>query len=63
MGWPDGTETWPCGCPRLLSDFDRQMKVRAIREELGAAYPLYQEYKAVAGMERIQARIPYMIVE
>ena len=39
------------------------MKVRAIREELGAAYPLYQEYKAVAGMERIQARIPYMIVE
>ena len=47
----------------IISDFDRQMKVRAIREELGAAYPLYQEYKAVAGMERIQARIPYMIVE
>lgn len=47
----------------IISDFDRQMKVRAIREELGAVYPLYQEYKAVTGMSRIQARIPYMIVE
>jgi len=47
----------------IISDFDRQMKIRAIREELGAVYPLYQEYKAVTGMARIQARIPYMIVE
>lgn len=47
----------------IISDFDRQMKIRAIREELGAVYPLYQEYKAVTGMPRIQARIPYMIVE
>ena len=47
----------------VLSDFDQQMKLRAVREELGPVYPLFREYKTMMEMSPLQARVPFMIID
>ena len=44
-----------------MSEFDGQMKARALREELGPLMPLYEEYNYIRTMAPVQARIPMMI--
>jgi hypothetical protein len=34
-----------------------QMKAKAIREELGASYPMYMELKRLENLDPIQARM------
>lgn len=45
----------------FMSEFDGQMKARALREELGPLMPLYEEYNYIRTMAPVQARIPMMI--
>ncbi|WP_205502004.1 signal peptide peptidase SppA [Rufibacter psychrotolerans] len=43
----------------LLSDTETQMKTYALRQELGAMWPYYQQYTRVMQLQGIQARLPF----
>ncbi len=47
----------------MVADFDSEMKARALRDELGAIYPVYLEYKSMVNMTPVQARVPFMMVQ
>lgn len=41
----------------LLAEMQNQAKVRAVREELGTLYPVYQELRRIENMSAVQARM------
>jgi hypothetical protein len=41
----------------FVAEMPTQMKAKAIREELGASYPMYMELKRLENLDPIQARM------
>lgn len=46
----------------MLSAFNSQMRVKALKEELGQAYPLYMQVKNMKDLDPLQARMEYQII-
>lgn len=46
----------------MLSAFNSQMRVKALKEELGQAYPLYMQVKNIKDLDPLQARMEYQII-
>lgn len=40
----------------ILAEIDSQMRIRALKEELGAAYPVYDHVRKLATLDPVQAR-------
>ena len=56
--YPDAkTDLW-----EMLSAFNSQMRVKALKEELGQAYPLYMQVKNLKDLDPLQARMEYQII-
>lgn len=56
--YPDAkTDFW-----EMLSAFNSQMRVKALKEELGQAYPLYMQVKNLKDLDPLQARMEYQII-
>lgn len=47
----------------ILAEIDAQMKLRALKEELGAAYPVYDYVKRLAELDPVQARASLPVIE
>ena len=46
----------------MLSAFNSQMRVKALKEELGQAYPLYMQVKNLKDLDPLQARMEYQVI-
>lgn len=46
----------------MLSAFNSQMRVKALKEELGQAYPLYMQVKNLRDLDPLQARMEYQVI-
>ena len=56
--YPDAkTDFW-----EMLSAFNSQMRVKALKEELGQAYQLYMRVKNLKDLDPLQARMEYQII-
>lgn len=56
--YPDAkTDFW-----EMLSAFNSQMRVKALKEEFGQAYPLYMQVKNLKDLDPLQARMEYQII-
>lgn len=59
VSYPESTKSfW-----EILLQIDSQMKASALRKELGAMYPVYREYRYMTEMNKVQARVPFMVIE
>ncbi len=47
----------------LLAELDSQMKLRALKSELGAAYPVYDHMRRLAELDPVQARAALPVIE
>ncbi len=47
----------------MLMKLDSQMKTKAIKEELGIHYPIYQRLKEIQQMDPVQARMESVIID
>lgn len=47
----------------IFAEMQAQAKIRALREEMGAYYPIYQELRRIERMEPVQARMIPMVVK
>lgn len=47
----------------ILAEIDAQMKLRALKEELGAAYPVYDHVRRLAELDPVQARASLPVIE
>jgi protease-4 len=44
---------------QLLESLTEESESRTLRQELGAYYPLYLQFKAARNLHGVQARLPY----
>lgn len=47
----------------ILAELDSQMKLRALKEELGPVYPVYDHMKKLASLDPVQARAALPVIE
>lgn len=47
----------------ILAEIDSQMKLRALKEELGPVYPVYDHMKKLAGLDPVQARAALPVID
>ncbi len=47
----------------ILAELDSQMKLRALKEELGPVYPVYDHMKKIASLDPVQARAALPVIE
>lgn len=46
---------------QMIKEFKGGAKARILKSEMGAAYPLYQNYLSLQNMEGVQARLPFFL--
>ena len=43
----------------IFSSFGQEARLRAVKEEMGPFYPMYEQYKKLSEMRGAQARLPF----
>lgn len=47
----------------MIMEFNSQMRVKALKKELGVFYPAYEELKSISSQSAVQARMETIVVE